>query len=155
MTKSKKDTLQTGERRRPSGAKNKFTSVTKPDGSKEQIPVAKDVGTFIYLANEDGSWPDKPLTTLLVDATWLTEGATCLLEEMRPGKGMGETRAVQVIEHDITISVHGKYAQAKRRVLVVGVIPNAQRSDTFAEEYLKPTRAAHRKSDLETLEEES
>lgn len=109
-------------RRRPSGRgsnSRRFAEVPGPDGSTLRVPQVKDAATFIYLAETDGSWPRTPAATLLVDASWLVEGATFELTEMRPGKGMGTTTTVQVVEARVEVAVHeGKYAQIKRLLLV-------------------------------------
>lgn len=79
--------------RRPSGLGNKsrrFATVTQPDGEKVSVPAPKDAATYLYVATEDGAWPNgRPLCTLLYDATWMVEGAVFELEEMGAGHGMG------------------------------------------------------------------
>lgn len=109
-------------RKRPSGVgsnSRRFAEVTTPDGETLKVPVAKDVGTFIFLATKTGKWPRSPLTTLLTDASWIAEGSTLELEEMRPGRGMGDVLTVQVVEVKVRVSIHeGKFGQIKRMVLV-------------------------------------
>ncbi len=115
-------------RKRPGGVgsnSRRFAEVTTPEGETLKVPVAKDAGTFLFLATESGGWPRQPITTLLSDASWIGEGTTLHLEEMRPGHGMGDTLTVQVIEVRVIVSVHdGKFGQIKSMVLVDEVEPN-------------------------------
>lgn len=114
-------------RKRPSGVgsnSRRFAEVTTPDGSTLKVPVAKDAATFIFMATDAGKWPRTPVTTLLVDASWILEGATLELEEMRPGRGMGSRTTVQVVEVRVVVAIHeGKFGQVKRMVLVDEVEP--------------------------------
>lgn len=109
-------------RKRPSGVgsnSKRFATVHTPEGEELKVPVAKDAATFIFIATETGDWPATPITTLLADASWITEGATLVLEELRPGEGMGSRRTVQVVEMRVQVAVHkGKFGQIKRMVLV-------------------------------------
>lgn len=119
-------------RRRPSGRgsnSRRFAEVSGPDGSKTRVPAVKDAGTFVYIREHDGSWPSTPVTTLLYDAAWMTEGAVFEVVDMRPGRGMGTTTTVQAVEVRLRIAVHpGKYGQTTRLVLVTEV----ESDDTFA-----------------------
>lgn len=108
---------------RPSGegSNSRRFAVVREEGKPVKIPVVKDAGTFIYLST-DSSWPKAPITTLLVDASWIQEGETFWLKELRPGKGMGSKVRVAVIGVDMTISVYpGKFGQIERHVLVNAV----------------------------------
>lgn len=109
-------------RKRPSGAgsnSKRFAVETRPDGTQVRVPATKDIGTFVYIAGEDGSWPKLPTTTLLLDLPWLQEGATVRLRDMRPGEGMGREITVQVIEQRVAIAIFpGRYGQVQREVLV-------------------------------------
>lgn len=108
-------------RKRPSGAGSKSQRLVKesgPDGDELLVPQVKDAATAIFVANEDGTWPAKPVTVLLTDAAWIQEGATFTLEEMRPGRGMGSKITAQVIDVRVHISIWpGKYGQIKRFIL--------------------------------------
>ena len=132
-------------RKRPSGVgsnSRRFAEVDGPDGDTLSVPVAKDAGTFVFLATESGGWPRKPLTTLLTDASWIGEGSTLVLEEMRPGRGMGTSITVQVVEVRVVVAVHdGKYGQIKRMVLVDEV---ASREDVTREFEAEPRAGAPR-----------
>lgn len=114
-------------RQRPSGAgsnSRRLAAVSQPDGSELLVPQVKDAATFIFIAEPDGSWPRRPLTTLLIDAAWVEEGSTLHLEEMRPGHGMGRVLTAQVVDVRVHITIHpGKYGQIKRMLLVDPVVP--------------------------------
>ena len=113
-------------RQKPSGdgsLSRRFATVTQPDGTKLKVPVVKDAGTFIYLANPDGSWPKTSLACVLADLSWLAEGAVFGIEESAPGQGMGRVDWCRVAEQRPLISVdrtgkYSKFAQLKRLVLV-------------------------------------
>jgi len=113
-------------RKKPSGDGNKsrrFALVTQPDGSTLKVPVVKDAGTFLYLANPDGSWPRTTLTTLLYDAAWMQENVRFELEELAPGLGMGERSTVHIlaVHNIVSVDRSGKYAkfgQVKKLVLI-------------------------------------
>lgn len=86
--------------------------------SGERIPLLRDAGTYIYLA-ENGSWPERPLTVLLADLFWIKEGEVLELEDLRPEGEMGKVFRARVLEVRPRVQVHqGKYGQIIRRVLV-------------------------------------
>lgn len=124
-------------RKRPSGRgsnSKKFAEVRGPDGTLVKVPVARDAGTFIYLAGPDGAWPRAPHVAILVDLPWLAPGVTVELEEMRAGHGMGTVQAVSVVETRVRISVFdGKYGQVKRLVLVKPDQSNDEHGDLSSE----------------------
>lgn len=109
-------------KRRPSGdGKNsrRFATVETPRGIVK-IPVVKDAGTVVYFS-EDYTWPQSPVTTILTDTTWMVEGSTFNLVDMRPanGKGMGHKTRVVVVAVDMDLlRFEGKFGQVLRRVLV-------------------------------------
>lgn len=117
-------------RKRPSGVgsnSRRFAEHVTSEGESLKVPVAKDAGTFVFLATADGGWPRTPVTTLLTDASWIGEGSTLELEELRPGKGMGQRTTVQVVEVRVVVAVHeGKFGQIKRMVLVDEVEPRGR-----------------------------
>lgn len=103
--------------RRPSG-RNKTQIPKVLEIAGQPIPVVKDAATEIYVA-ENGEWPKRPLTTLLVDFSWMEEGASFDLLNLIPGQGMGARVEVRVIEIKVVVEVHkGKYGQVRRKVLV-------------------------------------
>lgn len=100
--------------------------MTQPDGRKLKVPVVKDAGTFIYLANPDGTWPANFIAKLLYDATWMIEQTRFELENIAPGEGMGKRETVQVIEAQNIVAVdrsgrYSQFGQVKKRVLVTPV----------------------------------
>lgn len=101
----------------------------------ESIPVLEDVATLLYLADETGRWPLKPLNYIRADLPWLTEGTVLELEDLNPGNGrMGDTLSVIVLQVRTKVQLHqGKYGQVIRRVLV-GQVPDQDDMDAlFAE----------------------
>lgn len=126
-------------RRRPGGptkTSRRFATVAQSDGTHLKIPVTKDVGTFIYIANDDGAWSKKPHVSLLLDLPYLTVGSVFELEELRPGHNMGSTISVQVVDERVRVSVYPtKYGQLKREIYCVEVIPDSEKSAAFAEEF--------------------
>lgn len=111
-------------RKKPSGDGNKsrrFAEVTQPDGTTLKVPVVKDAGTFIYLANPDKSWPKKTLATLLYDAAWMVEGVRFELEELAPIAGSRQTVHILAVHNIVSLDRTGKYskfAQVKKLVLI-------------------------------------
>lgn len=84
----------------------------------QPIPVVKDAATEIYVA-ENGEWPRRPLTTLLVDMPWMEEGVDFEMLNLIPGHNMGARIEARVIEIKVVVEVHeGKYGQVRRKVLV-------------------------------------
>lgn len=112
-------------RTRPSGAgsnSRRFVERHEPDGSLVRVPAVKDAGSFVYIREHGGGWPNEPVVTLAYDAQWLTEGAVLELKEMRPGHGMGRLTMVQVVELRIQIGLfEGKYGQVHRLALVAPI----------------------------------
>ena len=116
-------------RKKPSGngsLSRRFATVTQPDGTALKVPVVKDAGTFIYLANPDGSWPQKTLATLLYDAAWMQEGVRFELEELAPGLGMGERSTVHILAVHNIVSLdrsgkYNKFGQVKKLVLITPI----------------------------------
>lgn len=121
-------------RKKPSGDGNKsrrFAEVTQPDGTTLKVPVVKDAGTFIYLANPNKSWPKKTLATLLYDAAWMVEGVRFELEELAPGLNMGSRSTVHILAVHNIVSLdrtgkYSKFAQVKKLVLIT---PTANTDD--------------------------
>lgn len=117
-------------RRRPSGAgsnSRRFATVKRPDGTSVKVPAVKDAGTFVYIRAHDGSWPEASIGLMAYDATWMEEGAVFQLEEMRPGRGMGSTVTVMVVEVRRTMCIfEGKFSQVRRQVLVAEVESDAE-----------------------------
>lgn len=109
-------------KRRPGGDggnSRRFATVETPKGVVK-IPVVKDAGTAVYFS-EDYNWPQSPITTVLTDTTWMIEGSTFNLVDMRPanGKGMGHKTRVVVVAVDMDLlRYEGKFGQVLRRVLV-------------------------------------
>lgn len=97
----------------------------------ERIPVIEDAATVIYLADELGQWPSKPLNYIRLDMPWLTEGSVLELEDLHPGRSMGEVTTVVVIETQVRVQLYpGKYGQVIRKVLVKPAPPV---SEVFAQ----------------------
>lgn len=129
-------------RKRPSGAgsnSRRFVVQTDTLGRQVRVPVVKDAGSFVYIRGHDGAWPSTPVISLAYDAQWLQAGTVFELVEMRPGKGMGATQMVEVIELRIQAAVHpGKWGQVMRHALVVPI----EHDDTIA--WLTATDLAER-----------
>lgn len=131
--------------RRPSGLGNKsrrFAEVTSPGGEKTMVPAPKDAATYLYLATPEGGWPDgRPLCTLLYDATWMVEGVVFELEEMGPGRGMGDKTTVRVTDTRAVVAVDSGrvktsgYGQIKRSVLLTVTPGNDDMDDLSPEKY--------------------
>ena len=109
-----------GGRKRPSGLgsnSRRFASITNPDGTATSVPAARDACTYVCI-EEGGEWPRAATAVLLYDAVWMAEGKTFRIKEMRPGRGMGSTKTMRVIDSAEEMELHeGKYAQVKRWVL--------------------------------------
>lgn len=109
-------------RQRPSGIGSNSRRFASVDDTK--VPVAKDAATIVYVRAHDGSWPTKPTARLLYDASWITEGVTFEVEDLRPGRGMGSVRTFIAVEVRQRITVFdGKWGQSKRLVLAAEVLP--------------------------------
>lgn len=116
-------------RKKPSGDgshSRRFAKVAQPDGSTVKVPAVKDAGTFLYLANPDGTWPPKALAILLYDATWMQENVRFELESVTPGSGMGERQTVHIlaVHNVVAIDRGGKYSkfgQVRKSVLVTPI----------------------------------
>jgi hypothetical protein len=105
--------------RRHLSGRNKAQLPKSVEVDGHEIPVARSAATFIYLS-QDGSWPKEPLVALDYDATWMTEGTTFDLKDLRPGLDMGLTTWVQILDSHSTVEVHrGKWGQVRRKVLAV------------------------------------
>src|SRR5690606_24450219 len=94
-------------RKRPSGTgsnSRRFAEITAPDGTKLRVPVAKDVGTFIFLRDEDSAWSDKPTAVLLDSAPELHEGALIEVEEAGAGAGMGTITGARIVQVVVRLS---------------------------------------------------
>lgn len=126
-------------RKRPSGLgsnSRRFAEVAATDGSTVRIPVTKDVGTVIYLADENGAWPRAPHVTLLVNLAELHDGATFEMVDLRPGR-MGQSMTVTVIEVRVRVNLfEGKYGQVIRSVLVTPVMPSGVEGEEFASQFM-------------------
>lgn len=71
---------------------------------------------------------------MLYDASWIKEGVTFEIEDLRPGHGMGSVRTFLAVEVRQRISVFdGKWGQSKRLVLAAEVLP----ASTFEEATLE------------------
>lgn len=108
--------------RRPSGLgsnSRKFTEVRAPDGKSFTVVKARSAATLLCLA-EDGGWPERGFVMLDFDLD-ARAGDLLEVEEGRPGKGLGEIRAVRVIESRPRVRTpegSGNYGQLQRWVLV-------------------------------------
>lgn len=117
------------KRKRPSGVgsnSRRFAEITTPEGDTLKVPVAKDVGTFLFLRDPDQAWPDAPTAVLLDAAAELNEGALIEVEEIGPGAGMGTISGVKVERVIIRVAIdssgrYSKYGQLKRLVYAVRV----------------------------------
>ena len=100
----------------------------------ERIPVIEDAATVIYLADECGHWPSKPLNYIRQDLPWLVEGSVLELEDLNPASGeMGETRTVMVLETQVRVQLYpGKYGQVIRKVLVKPAPPMSEVFDQLS-----------------------
>lgn len=111
-------------RKRPSGVgsnSRRFAKVTTPDGETLKVPVAKDVGTFIFLRNPGEPWPKKATAVLLDPAVELQEGAYIEIEEAGAGAGMGSLTGATITRVQVRVSIdstgrYTKFAQLKRLV---------------------------------------
>lgn len=118
-------------RKRPSGPgsnSKRFAEVRQADGTTLKVPAVKDVGTFLYLADADGNFPNKPLATILDSAPELQEGTLFEIEEGAAGRGMGNIIGAKVVLVRLRVGVdrsgkYSKFGQLKRLVYVVEV-PN-------------------------------
>lgn len=89
------------------------------DWKGEEIPVTKDSGTFIYLAEADGVWPKKPVVALPLDVQWLEPGLELRVRDIRPDFFTGDFLHVRVLDTDVQIEIRpGKWGQIRRNVLV-------------------------------------
>jgi hypothetical protein len=114
----------------------RFATIRRPDGGEDRVPAPKDAATYIFVANEDGSWPRTFLAKLLYDITWIEEGTILELQEMRPGHGMGQRMTVKVIEACARVDVYPAGKAQVRRLVLVTEVPDAEsRSDDFAQKY--------------------
>lgn len=111
-------------------AKRRFVEV-----GGERIPVMEDVATLLYLADQTGAWPPKPLNYIRADLPWLVEGVVLELENLNPKGGrMGESLSVIVLQVRTKVQLHaGKYGQVIRRVLV-GQVPDQEEIEALFSE---------------------
>lgn len=127
-------------RRRPSGLnanEQRFAFIKMPDGRAARVPAAKDAATYICLANADGDWTENAIGMFAYDVTWLVEGETLQLEEMRPGYGMGSLITVRVVDSLNRMQRHeGNYLQMQRFILCEEVESVADRMALSADELL-------------------
>lgn len=113
MARKKASGVGSGSRR--------FARKHHPDGASSVVPAARDAATLLYLATQDGEWPaaHEFIGKALYDATWIREGESLVLVEMRPGKGMGSKRTVQVLDVRVEADIfEGQHLQFRRKVLV-------------------------------------
>lgn len=111
-------------RKRPSGVgsnSRRFAEVKTPDGDTLKVPVAKDVGTFLFLRNVGEPWPKSATALLLDTAVELAEGAFIEVEELAAGAGMGRITGASIIKVVIRVAIdstgrYTKFAQLKRLV---------------------------------------
>ncbi len=111
-------------RKRPSGVgsnSRRFAEIQTPDGETLKVPVAKDVGTFLFLRTPGEPWPKSPTALLLDTAVELAEGAVIEVEEIGAGSGMGGLTGASIVKVVIRVAVdstgrYTKFAQLKRLV---------------------------------------
>lgn len=116
-------------RKRPSGVgsnSRRFAEISTPDGSSLKVPIAKDVGTFLYVRNRGEAKPTEPTAVLLDAASELQEGALIEIEEFGAGAGMGTIVGARVDEVTLRLSIDStgrfsKFAQLKKIVHLVRV----------------------------------
>lgn len=117
-------------RRRPSGVgsnSRRFADILTPEGQKLKVPVAKDVGTFLFLSADGENWSTK-YHKILDGAYDLQVGAFIELEGMTPGEGMGEVVGAQIVRVKVRVCIdpgkrYSQFAQLKRLVYAV-LLPN-------------------------------
>jgi len=111
-------------RKRPSGVgsnSRRFAEIQTPDGETLKVPVAKDVGTFLYITDIGASWPRHPSALLLDSASDLQEGALIEIEEAGAGAGMGSITGARIEKVVVRVAVdssgrYSRFAQLKRLV---------------------------------------
>lgn len=117
-------------RKRPSGNgsnSRRFSKVTTPNGEELKVPAVKDVGTFLYLSDDDGATWSRPV--LILDGAYeLREGALIEVEELAPGNGMGVVTGARITMVKVRVGVdtsgrYSRFGQLKRLVYAVRV-PN-------------------------------
>jgi hypothetical protein len=114
----------------------RFATIRHPDGREEKVPAPKDAATYIFVATEEGDWPKTFLARLTYDITWIVDGIVFELQEMRPGRGMGEVTTVKVLDVRARIDIYPNGRAQVRRMVLVTPVPSAEeRSDTFAQQY--------------------
>lgn len=115
-----------GKRTRPSGLginSRRMAKAVNPETLEEiTIPAARDVLTLWYVANADGSWPDREFMQVDNECGWMREGEFLEHQDMRPGHDMGHIVTYRIAESRNRLrQFPGRYGQVLRRVLLVPV----------------------------------
>lgn len=118
--------VRKGKTRHLSGRNKEQLPRSVVDSKGESIPITKDAGTFIYVAEADGTWPKKHLVAVPIDVPWVQERAQLSIKDLRPGFGMGKLTHVRVLQVELEVELHaGKWGQIRRRVLVEEIADSA------------------------------
>lgn len=125
--------------KRPSGVgsnSRRFATFCRPDGSKLKVPVAKDVGTFLFLSRDGEQWPAAPIAKIMDSAPDLQEGVLFDVENLVPAAelegiklGMGDIVGAQVVRVKVIVALDptgrfSQFAQLKRLIYAV-LIPES------------------------------
>lgn len=129
----------TSLRKRPSGVgsnSRRFATVKQPNGEALKVPVAKDVGTFLFLSRDGETWPERPVGKIMDAAPDLQDGTIFDVENLVPAAelegirlGMGDRVGAQVVRVKVIVSLDptgrfSQFAQLKRLIYAV-LIPES------------------------------
>lgn len=114
------------KRNRPSGMgsnSRRFAKARHPETLEEiKIVASRAVATIWYVANPDGTWPERKALEIDNECSWMHEGDYLEYQDMRPGHDMGNIILYRIAEvRNRVREFPGKYGQAMRRVLLVPV----------------------------------